>query len=265
MNRGNIKLICPNGNHRWLYVNVFPGGEVQVRLPEVYLHDECDVTIEATITNSEDLMAVLMAKDAIDREVCKPNVILHLTYLPYARQDRVCAPRESLSVAVVAKMINAMDFYCVIINDPHSDVGPALIDRSIIRTQASLLESSWKHMRKYHDAYLVAPDAGAAKKIYDLALKFNNREIFIANKKRDMATGDVIKTECHGDVEGKNLLIVDDICDGGRTFIELAKVLREKGANNIGLYVTNGIFSKGKDVLLEHIDDLYCHTDWTEL
>jgi len=67
-----------------------------------------------------------------------------------------------------------------------------------------------------------------------------------------------LSTRFNGNAKGKNLVIVDDICDGGRTFIELARVLKEKGANKVALYVTHGIFSQGLDVLKEHIDHVYC-------
>ena len=72
---------------------------------------------------------------------------------------------------------------------------------------------------------------------------------------RDTATGNIIRTDISvQDFKGANLMIVDDICDGGRTFIELAKVLRERNAGKIELFITHGIFSKGVDVFDGYVD-----------
>ena len=263
----NIVLIDRCGNHKKVETFTFPGGEVQVRLPDIPHSDGEKLGIQALVKNSEDLMTVFMIKDAIDREVIGAKVDLYLHYLPYARQDRVCSPREALGVAVVAKLINACEFSSVFLYDPHSDVGPALINNCRIITQDTLFRQKYPWMRKYHNATLVSPDAGASKKIMKLTPIFNNREFIQAHKVRDMLTGDIIETCITASpdmIEGKDCLIVDDICDGGRTFLELAKVLKESGAKNIGLYVTHGIFSKGKDVLKEYIDDIYAHFDWED-
>ena len=76
------------------------------------------------------------------------------------------------------------------------------------------------------------------------------------------ATGNITKTTVlHDDFGGKDCVIVDDICDGGRTFIELAKVLKERGAGKIGLFVTHGIFSQGVGVLFDNGIDFIYTTD----
>lgn len=117
---------------------------------------------------------------------------------------------------------------------------------------------------------IIAPDKGAEHKLLLVAhsLYQNNEDIkyLIANKVRDSATGKILSTEIEGDVQGKNCIIIDDICDGDATFIELAKVLKAKGAADLYLYVTHGIFSKGLLPLKEYFKHIYCyHTflpDW---
>ena len=90
----------------------------------------------------------------------------------------------------------------------------------------------------------VIPDAGANKKTAKIASYFGHSSFIRADKLRNLSTGDILETVVYGDVVG-NITIVDDLCDGGKTFIELAKVLKQKGAEKINLYVTHGIFSKG--------------------
>lgn len=77
-------------------------------------------------------------------------------------------------------------------------------------------------------------------------------------KKRNVKTGEITETTVHiDDLNGKDCYIVDDICDGGRTFIEIAKVLRRKNSGKIILMVSHGFFTKGKSVILKHIDSIF--------
>jgi ribose-phosphate pyrophosphokinase len=105
---------------------------------------------------------------------------------------------------------------------------------------------------------LISPDAGASKKTVKIAEYFNGEpEVIQAQKLRNLKTGEIVKTEILGDVKGKKVLIADDICDGGRTFIELAKVLKNQGAIEVSLFITHGIFSKGLEVFEGLIDTIY--------
>jgi len=105
---------------------------------------------------------------------------------------------------------------------------------------------------------LVAPDAGATKKVDTVAKHFGGLEVIQGYKKRDTATGAITGIGFMGDVKGKDLLIVDDLCDAGGTFIGLGMKLKDAGAKAVGLYVSHGIFSKGIGALLNScIDEIY--------
>jgi ribose-phosphate pyrophosphokinase len=107
---------------------------------------------------------------------------------------------------------------------------------------------------------LVSPDAGAYKKIFDVAKEFGINRIITANKVRDIKTGNIIRTEVptldqHADLK---YVIIDDICDGGRTFVELAKAMKEsRPTAKIYLIVTHGIFSAGFDTLNQYFEGIY--------
>jgi ribose-phosphate pyrophosphokinase len=105
---------------------------------------------------------------------------------------------------------------------------------------------------------IIAPDKGAVPRAEVAARFIGSHEVKYATKVRNPENGEILRTEIQdGDYKGKNLLIVDDICDGGRTFIELAKVLREHNPSRIDLYITHGIFSKGFEVFEGLIDHFY--------
>lgn len=233
-----------------LEVSIFPGGEISVKLDTTY-HSPKSFYITAKITDSEGIMTLLMIKDALERQYPETkHYHLNLPYLPYARQDRVCNKGEALSIKVFTNLINSMKFDRVVILDCHSDVGVALLDNCSNVAQDEIFDSQlWNAQGSGEHTsvttVLVSPDAGANKKVNKLAQKYN-LPVIRADKVRDVATGKITGTVVFADdLSGTCCLIVDDICDGGRTFIELAKVLKAKGAESVVLMVTHGIFSKG--------------------
>jgi ribose-phosphate pyrophosphokinase len=112
---------------------------------------------------------------------------------------------------------------------------------------------------KNNNFYLISPDAGSNKKIYDLAKSIGyTNEIIRCDKLRDIPTGQIIETIVYkDDFDGKDAIIVDDICDGGKTFIELAKVLKQKNVGKIYLVITHGIFSQGFEGLASYVSGIY--------
>lgn len=233
---------------------IFSGGEVSVKLEQKFPNFK-ELKITAFLKNSNDIMLLLNVTDAIRQQYGHDIPLnLLLKYCPYARQDRVCDNGESFGLKVFAQIINTFNYNSVGILDPHSEVAPALFNRGY----AIPLECSFDRKYIENTNYLVSPDAGANKKVFQLA-KTYNIPMIRADKLRDLSNGQIIETTVYAEnLEGKKVLIVDDICDGGRTFIELTKQLKAKGAE-VDLYITYGIFSKGKEVLKEAgINNIYC-------
>ncbi|NET72671.1 MAG: ribose-phosphate pyrophosphokinase [Sphaerospermopsis sp. SIO1G2] len=245
---------------------LFPGGEVGVRLsPEAISHlracsDSHLPIITAQLSCSNGVMALLNVANAVREYV--PEFCLDIPYVPYARQDRICNPGESHAAAVFAQLVGLMKPALVWIADPHSAVAEATLravcQRVHVQSQKSLFVRSAALLDKVHNgAVLVAPDMGAVKKTEDLAKTIGVNGFVQGLKHRDLATGQLSGFGFNGDVEGKTAIIVDDICDGGGTFLGLASKLREGGAKEVILYVTHGIFSKGLHVFNDAIDEIY--------
>ena len=239
----------------------FSGGEEHVRFDPIDLSNTVKIEIFARLTDSSTLIQLMIAVDALKRLTNETLPIeLIAPYFPYARQDRVCVEGEALGAAVMANFINQLHFSKVTIWDAHSDVSPALLNRVINVDQVSLLTrcDALSHRLKKGELTLISPDAGASKKTMKISEAFNGEpDVIQAQKVRNLKTGDIIKTEVMGDVKGKKILIADDICDGGKTFIELAKVLKNNGAVEVSLFITHGIFSKGFAVFEGLIDSIY--------
>jgi ribose-phosphate pyrophosphokinase len=251
----------------------FPGGERGVNVGENFYP-----VLRLNFQSSDDIVDLILVVDALRERFGESiSLTLDIPYFPYARQDRVCNGGESFSLRAIAKLISNLNFKQVRVLDPHSDVLAGLFDSGVLRIipQEELFKATLVNSGKENLAFdLVSPDGGALKKIIKVANAWNNyslltsvenkSQIIYANKVRDVSTGEILKTDVINPTDSNNgyLMIVDDICDGGRTFIELAKVIKSTpnlAHKKIGLYVTHGIFSKGLNVFEGYIDDIFCH------
>lgn len=244
-------------------VTNFPGGELHPVFGDIEANGSSTfITIEAYLYKPEDIVELLMVHDALRRKYMFTPFKLLCPYLPYARQDRVANTGEALSVKVMCDLINWMHFETVEVWDVHSDVALALLDRVVNITPKGWLSRAnidWKN------TILVAPDAGAQKKVQSLAKVFDC-EMITATKVRDTKTGEITETSVNiSGKKSKSFLIVDDICDGGRTFVTLARLLNPLTFGNIGLYVTHGIFSNGFEDLTTDIGIIMCPHIWPDI
>ena len=242
---------------------VFPGGEVGIKVNTNYLAPEKTdnkVLLTARIKSSADLMELAMTKDALKRHLGRVPIDLFMPYIPYARQDRVCVAGEAFSLKVFADYINFLNFDKVTVVDPHSDVSMAVFNNLRVISQLDILKKFDELVTRAAKCVFVAPDAGANKKTSVLANYLGKSSFVRADKLRDLGTGNIKETIVYcEDFQGKDVVVFDDLCDGGRTFIELAKVCKTKNCGKFVLYVTHGIFSKGADELLNNgIDEIYC-------
>ena len=247
----------------------FNGGEEYVKLHSILRNQVQGYSLNygfkliAHLKDSKDVMKLLMIKDAFDRLEFDKRPELHLVmpYVPYARQDRVCVTGESHSLAVFCKLINACEFTSVTVVDPHSHVTEALLNNVNVITQLNIISNSEFNtyvVKNIRDIVLVSPDAGANKKTFEVS-KYFSVNFIRCDKLRDLATGQIKETIVYADdLKGKTCVILDDIIDAGRTFTELAKVLKAKGAEKVILFVTHGIFSAGINTLFSNgIDEIW--------
>lgn len=241
---------------------IFSGGEIHVRFEDFQV-TKGPVLITAQLYSSNDILELLMVTDAL-RRLGVSEIELLCPYLPYARQDRVCNPGEALSLRVIADLLNSQNYSSVTTWDVHSDASRIVIDGHKDRYQSSFISSFLK--RSGRRMTLVAPDAGALKKTIDVSRRFDVPFIQ-ANKIRNPVTGEITGTTVNVQTYNNHFLIVDDICDGGRTFIQLARQLRLSlyKTRSVSLYVTHGIFSKGLDVFEGLLDKIYCPHVWPDI
>lgn len=235
-------------------VKVYTDGAVSVRLATR------DVSkVIALLKCATGVMALFQILSSLSSSVLS-NMTLILPYLPYARQDRNTETGELFSLKTFCNIINSYNVGTVKIIDPHSDVSAGLLNNCQVVTVQSILAQTFPKLGLEFDC-LVSPDAGAYKKTC-LVSDLYNLPVVVALKSRDLSTGEISGTRITDNVQGKKCLIVDDICDGGRTFISLAKALKASGASYVALYVTHGIFSYGLEPLKTDLDAVYTLNSW---
>lgn len=234
---------------------VFKGGEPHIKITED-LTPEDEVMITCRAASFEAFGTMLLAADAL-RRFDVNRMELFIPYFPAARQDRVMVPGEPLSVKVYADMVNAMGFDKVWVFDAHSEVTPALLEDCQVIPNHSFVKKVLNNF-DLSDVVLVSPDGGALKKIFKLSLALGGVPVVEASKKRDVKTGKLSSFHVYEDsLEGKICFVVDDICDGGGTFLGLGEQLLNKGAKELNIIVSHGIFSKGVDHLKEMYTNIY--------
>ncbi|MBS7256215.1 ribose-phosphate diphosphokinase [Flavobacterium branchiicola] len=223
----------------------FSGGEPHIKIAD--FDSNRKVTITHRLNSFNDLGLLCVTVDALRRMDVK-IIDLFIPYFPAARQDRVMIPGEPLSVKVYADIINAMQLNKVFVFDAHSEVTPALLNNSTVIPNYTFIAAVLNRIGD--NVKLISPDGGALKKIYKVSEFLGGVEVVECSKSRDVKTGRLSGFKVYNDdLQGMDCLIVDDICDGGGTFVGLAEELKKKNAGKLYLAVSHGIFNKGFEVL----------------
>lgn len=244
---------------------VYPGGEPYVKYtgPHIQMGAAPKFMVVARIQSMVDLGWFWQTVDIL-KTIPRAEVVAFLPYFPGARQDRRTmgygnfVADSPLTVEMYADFVNAMPLEKVFILDPHSDVTPALLNNCVAFTPELAINTGLGNIRTDYDA-LIAPDAGASKKVRQLADAFG-LEVYQAGKLRNTTTGELSGFSINSLLLGDNptYLIVDDICDGGGTFAGLAsEILKIKPDATLDLWVTHGIFSGNARRNLSVFRDVY--------
>lgn len=224
---------------------IFPDGTSQIWMIDENLITNAFNTVEWDFTHEGEIIHLAQLKDLLDSFRKNRHIMrfeLFMPFLPYARQDKPISNTTTFSLLSFAKLINAMEFDLVHSLDAHSNVANLVIKNFFSLSPISMIEKICR--QQLRPDLVCYPDKGAR----DRYSGFHKVNIY-GEKVRDQLTGHISHYELIGECKDKNVLIIDDICDGGATFIKLAQALHKAGAKEVHLFVTHGIFSKGLRVL----------------
>lgn len=241
----------------------FPAGETFFKVkPEVVHLPSYSVghfTIEWYYENDAEIFEMANLLDYLCETFNVP-INVNCPYLPHARQDRYSGVGQPHSLKTLVKIFERFKHRVTFeVVDLHNDDANILkeIDpngdfiQNICHPEQDLLAHTYD--------YIICPDKGAIARVLLFAFDCSNSRVIMCEKTRDPSTGKLSDPKVIlGDesLEGKKLLVVDDICDGGGTFEMLGKELKKFNPARLDLYVTHGIFSKGLEAM-PSIDNFY--------
>ena len=221
-------------NNEIIKPEYFPDGTMKLNI--IFFNNF--VNIEWYYDSENELLQLVYIVNHIYDISSDAKVRLIMPYIPNARFDRTVEVDEVFTLKFFANIINSLNFDSVEVLDPHSHVSEALFDRLFIQFPYIYIKKIFKKLPD--DTILFFPDEGSVKRYSDLP-KYCGPYTF-GIKRRNWVTGKIEGLDVAGDVEkinGRNILIVDDICSKGGTFYHSALKLKELGATNIYLYVTH--------------------------
>lgn len=223
-------------------IGSFPDGTMLIKYnPSLYVFPDDSATIIWKYENDREVLALIYLVKHLRRH-CFRDIYLRMPYIPNARMDRVKNPEDVFTLKYFTEIINDLGFAEVDVLDPHSSVSEALLDNLFVGSPKLYIEEAIVRMCGNATAgrnfMLFYPDEGSMKR-YSGVLNIIHA---FGIKKRDWKTGEILGLDVAGAVDeiaGRDILIVDDICSRGGTFLHSAKKLKELGAKDIYLYVSH--------------------------
>lgn len=224
---------------------IFPDKTSQIwKLPEDLLdqlHKDYIITVSWDFENETEFLWLAQLKTLLDQY--SPVVHLDMPYLPYGRQDKIVRNDKTFALTTFAKLLNSLKFTQVQVIDAHNNPRANMIENLVdVSPKLNILEA----VNEATADCILFPDEGASRRY---ACYFNDNVCVHAQKVRDQSTGKITSIKISGSVLARKVIMVDDLCDGGATFTMLAEQAYKDGAHSVHLYVSHGIFSKGKKVL----------------
>ena len=220
-------------------VTPFSDGEFQPKFTES-VRGASVYIIQSTIPPADNLMELLLTIDAAKR-ASADKVIAVIPYFGWARQDRKDRPRVAIGAKLVANLLRAAGADRVMACDLHADQIQGFFDIPLDHIYASKVFIPYIKSRGIENLAIAAPDMGGAKRANTYA-KALDASVIICHKTRERANV-VGSITAIGEVEGKNIIIVDDMIDTAGTLCKAAEVLINKGDASVRACATHGIFS----------------------
>jgi len=210
-----------------------PSYEVNIRGNDVYI-------VQSTFPPTENIMELLMLVDAARRASAK-NIIAVIPYFGYARQDRKDKPRVSIASKLVANLLITAGVTRVITLDLHADQIQGFFDVPVDHLYASSIFIPYIKELGLENLTFASPDVGGTRRVGSYAKYFQTDFVICykhRNKPNEISTMSLV-----GDVEGRNVVLLDDIADTAGTLSRAAAIIMENGARSVRAMVTHPILS----------------------
>ncbi|MBT1699334.1 ribose-phosphate pyrophosphokinase [Fulvivirgaceae bacterium PWU4] len=196
--------------------------------------------IQSTFAPSDNLMELLLMVDAAKR-ASSANVNVIIPYFGYARQDRKDKPRVAIAAKMIANLLSAAGADRIMACDLHADQIQGFFDIPVDHLDGSYIFVPYLKSLKLNDIMFATPDVGGIKRARNFA-KFFNAELAVCDKHRKEANK-IESMRLIGEVEGKDVILVDDLVDTAGTICKAAGLLKENGAKSVRAVCTHAVLS----------------------
>jgi ribose-phosphate pyrophosphokinase len=220
-------------------VTVFSDGEFQPSFEETVRGQDVFI-VQSTMPPTENIFELLLLIDAAKRASAR-KIIAVIPYFGFARQDRKDKPRVAIGAKLVANMLMAAGVDRVMTMDLHADQIQGFFEVPVDHLYASSLFLKEIQLLDTKNIIMAAPDVGGAKRANSYA-KNLNCGLALCHKNRKRAN-EIAEMTVIGDVRGKDVIIVDDMCDTAGTLTTAADLLMEKGALSVRAFCTHAVLS----------------------
>ncbi|ACL70868.1 ribose-phosphate diphosphokinase [Halothermothrix orenii] len=221
-------------------VNRFKDGEISVKIEETVRGADVFVIQPTCPPVNENLMELLVMVDALRRASAR-RITAVVPYYGYARQDRKARPRDPITAKLVANLITTAGARRLLSIDMHAPQIQGFFDIPVDHLYAAPIMVDYFKKKNIENMTAVAPDVGAVKRVRSFAQALNIPMAIIDKRRPKPNVAEV--QHVIGDVEGRNVILFDDIIDTAGTIVEAARVLKEKGAANVFACCTHALFS----------------------
>ena len=220
-------------------VCVFSDGEFQPSFEETVRGQDVFI-VQSTMPPTENIFELLLLVDAAKRASAR-KIIAVIPYFGFARQDRKDKPRVAIGAKLIANMLMAAGVDRVITMDLHADQIQGFFEVPVDHLYASKLFLKEIDKLDKDNIIIAAPDVGGAKRANSYA-KSLNCGLALCHKHRKRAN-EIAEMTVIGDVKGKDVIVIDDMCDTAGTLTTAADLLIEKGAKSVRAFCTHAVFS----------------------
>ena len=217
----------------------FSDGEFQVSYEESIRGNDVFI-IQSTMPPSDNLMELLLMIDAAKRASAR-KIIAVLPYFGFARQDRKDKPRVAIGAKLVANLLTAAGVDRVMTMDLHADQIQGFFEVPVDHLFASSIFLPYIETLDVRNVIMAAPDTGGTKRANAYA-KYLNVDLAICYKQRKVAN-EIENMTVIGDVEGKDVILVDDIIDTAGTLTTASDMMMDKGAKSVRAICTHAVLS----------------------
>ena len=210
-----------------------PSFEESVRGARIFI-------IGSTHPSSENLMEMLLMLDAAKRASAR-HITAVMPYFGWARQDRKDKPRVPIGAKLIAKLLESAGATRIITMDLHADQIQGFFEKPVDHLFASTIFLPYIDALNLSDLTIASPDMGGSKRAYAYS-KFLSSDVVICYKQREKANV-ISHMELIGNVEGKNVILVDDLVDTAGTLTKAADLMNERGALSVRAICTHALLS----------------------